>query len=294
MLEPIEKYLEQYFLQNIVQKTELIDEILIAKVDADESFKTEKNLGKIKYLKFGCSTQNLIENITHSVAFGGIQHAYGLHACIDRSKNDLVFLTDPDILFYNNLDKIYLDLLNTYNLNLIGCSHASSIEMASGYYPNQLNMLLRKSNIPDTNFLNSQLENRGYKISDDLELTHYKFPGKWLVPGPIPNYVDLFPNKQGRFETGCNLYILGKQHNWKWLSFQTTDCVSYSTQYRRCNFKPLPSIEKTKLLYHLNNSLCITRELEGLDSNYGIAPSSMNARKRYENFIKEFEKISTT
>jgi len=290
MLEPIEKYIEQYFLQNLLQKTELVDEILIAKVDADENFKIEKNLGKIKYLKFGCPT----DKITHSVTFGGIQHAHGLHACMDRSKNDLLFLTDPDILLYNNLDRIYLDLLNTYNLNLIGCSHANSIEMASGYYPNHLNMLLRKSDIPPTDFLDPYLENRGYRINNKLELTHCNFPGKWLIPGPIPEYVNLFPNKNGNFETSCNLYILGEQQKWRWLSFQTTNCVSYSTQYKRCNFKPLPNIQRTKLLYHLNNSFCITKELESLDSNNDSVQSGMNSRTRYNDFTKEFEKISVT
>jgi hypothetical protein len=291
MLGQIEEYIECYLLENILKKTKFVDEILIAKVDADENFKVENNLGKIKYLKFGCPTQSLFENIPSAAAFGGIQHAHGLHACIERAKNDLILLSDPDILFYENVDEIYLNLLDTYKLNLVGCSHPKSIEFTCGYYPNHLNMLLRKSDIPNTDFLNDHLKNRPYKTNDIAPIS-YKFPGKWLIPGAIPEYADLFPNKNGYFETGCNLYILGQQQNWRWLSFQTIDCVNYSTLYRRCNFKPLPTIKNSKLLFHLNNSFCITSELAKLDNDASLEPTGMNSRERYNNFIAKFNQLT--
>ncbi len=293
LLEPLEQYFENYFLQNVQKKTKHVDEILVAKVDTNKDFKLEKNLGAIKYTKFGCPIGHLMgtSNKHPGIQNSGIQHAIGLHACLEKAKNDLVLLTDPDVLFYDKIDEIYLDLFETHKLNLIGCSHKYGVEYACTYYPNQINMMFRKSDLPDTSFLDDDLVRRPFKITD-APLDSRPFPGKWLIPGPIPKYVDMFPNKEGYFETGCNIYILGQRQNWKWLSFQTIDCVTYTTKYRRCNFKPLPNVKKTKLLYHMNNSWSIALELENITLHNAI-PSGMMAKERYNQFVEEFETISS-
>lgn len=283
LLDPLDEYFEDFFIKNIQKMTKFVDEIIIAKVDAKKEFKEEKKLGNIKYIKFGCFVEDLLDTDN------GIQHAIGIHNCINLAKNDLIFLSDPDVLLYDYVDEIYLNLLNNYKLNIIGCSHKYAVEYACGYYPNQLNMMFKKSDILDTSFF-SDLIRRPFKIND-AALPHRGFPGMWLIPGAIPEYIDIFPNKNGYFETGCNLFILGQRRNWKWLSFQTVDCFNYTTCYRRGNLKPLPDVKKTKLIYHMNNSWSLAKELKNIRL-HNCVPSGMMAQKRYSDFISKFEEIN--
>lgn len=276
-LDCLEKYFEKIFLESILSKTKLISEVLLAKVDAEPSFYKEWQVGSIKFIKFGCP--NYQEH--------GIQHALGLHACIDKSKNDYVFLSDPDLFFYTAVDEIYFKLMEAHDLNVVGCSHHHSVEHSSTFFPNQISLLVKKSDLPDHRFLENKLKKRGYKASENIVDIRSNFNGKYLVPGAIPEYVDLFPNKTGLFETGCNLWILSKDKNWKWLAFQTLDCNTYSTLYHKCNIK-LPRPKKQKLLYHCNHGTTIALELDQIIL-HGSKPSGMMVEERYDRFKKEYD-----
>jgi hypothetical protein len=276
-LDCLEKYFEKIFLDSILRKTKLISEVLLAKVDAEKSFYKEWQVGSIKFIKFGCPNYQI----------HGIQHAIGLHECIDRAKNDYIFLSDPDLFFYNAADEIYFDLMKEHNLNIIGCSHHHSVEHSATFFPNQISLLVRKNDLPTPKFLENKLKIRGYKSEENQVNLKTNFPGKYLIPGAIPEYVDLFPNKNGLFETGCNLWIFNKERNWKWLAFQTLDCNTYSTLYHKCNLK-IPRPQKQKLLYHCNHGTTIGLELDQIIL-HGSKPSGMMVEERYAKFKKEYE-----
>lgn len=276
-LDCLEKYFEKIFIESILNKTKMITEVLLAKVDADDSFYKEWQIGNIKFIKFGCRNYQKF----------GVQHALGLHSCIDKAKNDYIFMCDPDLFFYNAVDEIYFNLMKENNLHIVGCSHHHSVGHANTYFPNQINLLTRKSYLPDQKFLENKLKIRGYKLSENILEEESSFPGKYLIPGVIPEYVHLFPNKEGLFETGCNLWIYSKQENWRWLAFQTPDCNRYSTLYHKSNIKiTRPKIEK--LIYHCSHSTTIALELEQIEL-HGSKPSGMMVVERYNKYNKEYE-----
>jgi hypothetical protein len=283
----IEKYFESIFLESIINKTEHITEVLIAKIDADPSFIEEWTVGSIKFTKFGCPTLEIVAIIDH-----GIQHALALHACIDRAKNDLVFISDPDLFFYNPIDKIYLTLMQEHDLHIIGCSHHHSINYANTFFPNQSSMLVNKKNLPDSKFLENKLKKRGYELDPPWVDEDSSFNGKYLIPGAIPEYAHLFPHKKGLFETSCNLWIVSQENNWKWLSFQTLDCHIYTTLYHKCyhnnGYVKIPKPKNLKLMYHINRGYTIARELAQIELHETIN-SGIMASKEYEQYKKEHE-----
>lgn len=283
--DSIEKYFSKIFLESAKNKLKLVTEIIIAKIDADESFVEEGTIGCIKYTKFGCTTLKHVEVIDQ-----GIQHALALHACIDKAVNDLVFISDPDIFFYGPVDEIYFDLMQEHDLQIIGCSHHHAINYANTFFPNQSNMLLNKKYLPDDKFLENKLKKRGYELDANWVVEESNFPGKFLIPGAIPEYGHLFPNKKGLFETSCNLWIVSQLNNWKWLSFQTLDCNIYNTLYHKCyhnnNYVKIIRPKNRKLIYHINRGFTISQALEQTNPD---DLENTDVYKTYDKFIKNYE-----
>jgi hypothetical protein len=275
--EPIETYFEKIFLDSIIKKTKLVTEVLIAKIDADASFIQEWTVGSIKFTKFGCPTLNVLGVIEQ-----GIQHALSMHACIDKAKNDLVFISDPDLFFYNPVDEIYFNLMQEHNLQIIGCSHHHAINYANTFFPNQSNMLLNKKYLPDDKFLKNKLKKRGYELAANFVVEESNFPGKFLIPGAIPEYGNLFPNKEGLFETSCNLWIVSQLNNWKWLSFQTLDCNTYNTLYHKCyhnnGYIKIPRPKNSKLIYHINRGFTIATHID-----------EDEFKEKYDTYVSNYE-----
>ena len=90
-------------------------------------------------------------------------------------------------------------------------------------------------------------------------------PGKYLIPGPL--CPEEFPNPEGAFDVGCNLFLWAKAQNWRWLSFyrdggvfpKTNDeygfkeliyPMNYTTAEYRTNFGLEKDLGKQELLYH--------------------------------------------
>jgi hypothetical protein len=285
ILEPLERNFEKIFIDSVVGRLPKVSEVIIVKIDATNPWIAEWDIGNIHFIKIGYPLKIDYPNINIGPNDdSGIQHALGLHVGVDKAKNDYILLSDPDVFFYPKTDEFYLDLMTKKNLDLVGCSHHLAIDYACGYYPNQVNLLLKKSNLPDHTFLENKLYRRN-SVKDENYI-NYKLPGKWLIPGPIPEYVDIFPNKKGLFETGCNLWILGQQRNWNWLSFQTLDCNLYTSLYHR-GIKT-EKIKKRKLIYHCTHSMYISLNLDLLELKI-IQNDSMMAKSRYEKFVKEYE-----
>lgn len=229
-LEGMEPFLEM-FLKSIIQNTKIISEVLIAKIDATTPCSKQYTLGNLKINKFGYPLKRTQQ---------GVEHALGLHACIERAKNDYILLSDPDIIYYGPVEELYLNLMNKHDLNIIGASHHSAAIMAYSFFPWIGNCLIKKSNLPDNNFL------KGY-LKDNEEY----LDGKYLIPNKIETYANEFPNPKGNFDTGSNLTLWNKFKNGKWLAFQTADCHNYTTNFCRGNIKLNYRLDKMKLFYHL-------------------------------------------
>ena len=234
--------------QSIIEHTKLIDEVLLPCGDHENGFLEEWSVRGIKFIKFGAKQQ--VFNVA-SPATICLDHAFNLHAGIDRAKNDYVLLSDPDVFFYGATDKFYMDLIHKYNLNYIGVSHPAAITQAFTYFPNVLNCMGKKSEFPDKEFLKEKLY-LDYVFPTECAGQHVPIPGKFLATCPLPNTSHEFPNPTGHFETGCNMVLWAKEKKWNWLSFQTADCFNYTSQYYRGTVKP-DRLPRTKLIYHATN-----------------------------------------
>jgi hypothetical protein len=146
---------------------------------------------------------------------------------------------DPDIFFYRPVDELYLNLMKKYKLNIIGISHSSAAKFVYTYFPNVMNLMVKKSDLPDENFMKDRVN------------------GKWLTRAELFDLAGNFPNPKGEFDTGCFLCYWAILNNWKWLSFQTQDIHTYCPIQNRGNVKP-EKLDKEKMLYHATSSTCPT------------------------------------
>lgn len=235
MLDVLDEYFD-IFAESICDKLPLVKEIIVAKIDADRSYSKTFYRKDKKFCIFGCPFFNDIKfqfNQGHS-------HAYGLHECIDCATQEYLLFTDPDLFFYSNVDEVYYKMMKEYNLNVIGVSHHNSVALGQVYFPCLVNLMIKKSDLPDDSFLKGELKLRPYqRMSERVKFKDEELDsadGKWLIPGPLPNHYDKFPNPNKLdcvFDTGVNFFLLAKEKNWKWLAFQTMDCHKYTTKYSR-------------------------------------------------------------
>lgn len=242
-LDDCANYYEIY-KESLATKTKLVDEVLIAKTDAhsDHDIKWEKN--GIKFHEFGVQPR---EGDGYFLQQGrlqqGLEHAIGLHNCLEKAKNNYIMFCDPDIFLYSAVDEFYYNIYNKYNLNLVGVSHCAATKFAYTFWPYLSNMFFKKSDLPPSTWLDNQ-------IRDDYgnnKILNGKYLARMHV---IQDYTSLFPNPQGDFDTGSMLWLWGYQQNWRWLSFQTLDIHNYTTKYYRGNIKITEKLPNTKLIYH--------------------------------------------
>lgn len=227
LLENIKNY-EEIFVESILKKTKLVSEVIFAVNDASLDFKEEFVRSGIKFRKFGNN-----DNHTKSMCCGS-QHGYGLNNCIDRAENDLVFLCDPDIFFYTAADEFYYKLMDSYDLQAVGCSHHAATELGQRFFPWHGNILMRRSTLPSS-----------YWLEEEIPIK-----GKFLLAGIGTNYKEIYPNPKGNFDTSSGLWLWAHRQNWRWLAFQTTSVNVYTTKYFRGNVKIKPKFQKENLIYH--------------------------------------------
>ena len=231
-LDDCNNYYEIY-KESLVSKVKLVNEVLIAKIDSPPSHELKWEKNGIKFHEFGIMKSGRIGQ--------GVEHGLGLHECLDKATNDYIMFCDPDVFLYSAVDEFYYNIYHKYNLNVVGVSHCAATKFAYTFWPYLSNMFFKKSDLPPSDWLKD-------KIDDGFG---NKMNGKYLIRmTPIKEYVHLFPNSEGDFDTGSWLWLWGHQKNWKWLSFQTTDIHNYTSKYHRGNVKFNEKIPNTKLIYH--------------------------------------------
>jgi len=258
ILSGMEDLLEIFF--ETINDLKLVKEVVLTKIDSDDNeIKTWKSNG-INFKQI---------NINVSAEYG---HSLGLHECIDNSQQPYLLFSDPDVFFYTAVDEFFFDLMQKHNLDWIGCSQHASVTQAHLFFPNFLSTLVKKSNMPDESFLKGKLKYRhGVLKAENLKPDDDGSPadGKYLVPSPIPELYQEFPNPEGQFDLGCNMWLWSKQQNWKWLGFQTTDCHLYTSSYNRGNIKLDEKLPRKKLLYHcVNGTKNTSNEFESFKEVY--------------------------
>jgi hypothetical protein len=213
----------------VIAKTKLVKEVCFCKMDAPATFYEEKTISGIRFRTFGYDTPK-----THLTITPGHQHALGMHECIDKATEPYIFLCDPDIFFYNPVDAFYYETLKEYNLDIIGASHHSSTEIAQGYFPWHGNLLVAKEKLPKSDWMRNK----------------FAIEGKYLLMDLVENYTEMFPNKTKNFDTGSYLWLWGNEQKWRWVSFLTHDCHTYTTNYYRNNISLKTKFAKQNLFYH--------------------------------------------
>jgi hypothetical protein len=234
-LDSISKYYE-IFQQSITQRTKIVNEVLIAKVDDTvDKEKTWEDNG-IKFHQFGIQTKQRLMQ--------GVEHALGLHECINRANNNYLLFHDPDVFFYRPVDEYYFSMMQKYNLNIIGVSHCAALKFSYTFFPYLSSLMVKKNELPNEDWLKGQIIDQDGVVRD----------GKYLIRMKIPDLVSDFPNPNGDFDTGSYLYLWAYKNKWRWLSFQTTDVHTYAPLYNRGNVKITEKPDKRKFLYHATSS----------------------------------------
>lgn len=243
-------------IDSLLKKNKLVSNIVIAHVDSPDKYTEERYQQGVRIETFS----HLLPIGLNTSEFG---HALGLHACIEKTNTPYIMFCDPDVLFIEDTPSFYLDLMNKFSLNYIGCSHEYSVQHPETYFPYVVNSLVKKAELPDDSFMKNLLYYRGNlraKPGDTLEALskHQPATGKYLIRGFIPGTESQFPNAMLReknltidFDTGHLLYLWSLQEKWRWLSFLTPDVHFYNTGYYRSNCGVKPPPFKKSLIYHL-------------------------------------------
>lgn len=234
ILDPVMEYYEIY-KKSVAQKTKLVSEVFIAKVDSPPYEKRWDENG-IRFCEFGIMGTDRCSQ--------GVEHGVGLRKCIERASNEYVMFHDPDVFFYKPVDELYLDLVRKYDLNYIGVSHCTATKFAYTFFPYLSCALVKKSDLPPPDWLKGKIRVYGRPLD-----------GEYLIRmDDIPEYTQQFPNPTGDFDTGSYLWLWSHQNNWKWLSFQTLDVHNYTARYNRGNIKINEKFNNDKLIYHATSS----------------------------------------
>jgi hypothetical protein len=224
----VERYLN-FFVES-AKKLSLISEFIICRADMPPDF--EKINGNIKEVGSKYHKERSGLDMSHD-------HALALHSVLDiPPKNDLILISDPDIFFYTDVSSFYYELMQKYDLNIIGVARNNPQMYVQGYFPAIFNMLVRRSELPKE-FIKVEIGDKEYVDK------FFAFDLKWREQ-PL--------EKPGHYDTGCLLEMWGRKNNWKWLSFLTGDVHNYSTQFMTAQPKIKDRLERKKLLYHQSMS----------------------------------------
>ncbi len=248
----VKTYLDK-FLDSVAAHLKLVREVIVVNCEHGGGLASEYKI----------RDDIVVKRYNYHIEDRPYQHPLGLHYALDNATQDYILFSDPDLYFYTAVDEVYKNLMDKYNLFIVGISHHSSLGMTMKFFPCVQSCLVKRSTLPGPDFLKGKLKKRnmlapGHLFADDAEEREETFPlldGKYLVHGPIPGLWDKFPEPNPNFscDTGCNLCLYCNEIGGRWLSFQTLDIHNYTTKIYRNNFKLKDNLGNTKLLYHETN-----------------------------------------
>lgn len=262
----MEDYLK-VFIHSIVRNCRHVREVIVVKIDEtnDHLIETWEECG-IKFYLYGCSL--FTEPPPFSAEFGQMVggHALGMHRAMDYAKEKFIWMSDPDIFFLTELDRFYLELFERYDTNIVGVSHFNPTEQSYLCFPCAINCMVLRDRLPDFKWRKGELfVQSGMWLRDNCSLLH-PVDGKYLIPGPLTNHCHEFPNPDGIFDMGCNLWLWNHELGGRWIGFQLdASChpfqgnsgaddlvypMNYSAKFYQSNFGLRDDLGDFDLLYH--------------------------------------------
>lgn len=252
---------EPMFIESVVEKLNLVSEIIICNLSARENSFRERQIKGKKIINIGYSS-NFFHKHSHSVndfKLLHLGHPLGMRHAIENASNDLVLLCDTDIFFYSAVDELYHNIMQKYDLSYIGACPHGSILYSCKYFPNVLCMLTNRKYLPDKDFMYNKFSVQDIVcgksgeckiLSDDYPAVPEFLNGEYLIGRKIEEVAPEFPNPEGLFDTGVYLYLWAKRNNLNWLGFQPADIHIYTSQIYRTNLKIKDRLPIQKLFFH--------------------------------------------
>jgi len=195
-------------------------------------------------------------------------HAMGLYQAIGYAQQEYVWMSDPDIFLLSSVDQTYLDLINRYDLNLIGISHFNAEGQSYKYCPCIINCMTKRINLPEPNWLGGFQAQTSMLESDPSEFV-FSVGDCWLIPGHLPEHRKSFPNPSGIFDAGCNVWLWNEQRKGNWISFYIDPKdLEKSKSYDSKDFF-MNNRGFTDLVYPLNYNTSKYKTNFGLTENLG-------------------------
>lgn len=243
----------RHLLASLCNNTSNITQVLVA--DANINGKA-KNLTStiygIKYRQIKFTPNNCMGG--EDCIEPAFMHALGLHLCIDESKTEYLMFVDSDVIFYQDVGKLFHKLYEKHDLGFIGIEHTQGTRrQCYDNFPTVITALVKKSKLPPHDFLKGSLRYRTYLFAfEENNVVYPTANGKYLLQSPIKEIVEYFPNQDALFDVGCNLWYWFKDS--KWISFTKIRIgpTIYTTAHNN-NFG-LKQFKKTSnLLYHCSS-----------------------------------------
>jgi len=228
-----------------MRRCPLVREIIVADLFNEyESYDWNKVCNGVKLIRYTLDGE--------SSMFIGTGHAIGLHSCLERATQEYVMFCD-DVFFYQNATKIYVDLFEKHNLNIIGSICHLWEQMAYQRFPCVTNCMVKRDTLPKEDWwLNKHVGQRSSLLA--IPQPMFPRPGKWLIQGMIPEIQATFPQPNGYYDVGCNLYYWNYERNGRWISFPQQDGLTFSNfDLEQTNFGPI--------LYHSMGSAAHRKDL---------------------------------
>lgn len=268
ILSRMEEYIE-VLSDTLCRHTKHVREVIFSKVDSLE-VKPDRcwEQNGISFKISDCPVSTVEDWQTRGFILMVAGHALGLHHGIERSKEDYIWFTDPDVFLFTSVDEMYLQLMQKHNLGIVGISHFTPEQQSYLDFPCVTNCMVKRGNLPPNNWIDCSLQS-GMRVVENCK-TIMRMSDKYLVPGPI--CPELFPNPDGLFDVGCNLWRWAHEQNWRWLSFYM-DCgtlpntndgygfkdlvypMNYNTSIYRTNFNLMENLGNQDILYHRTMSV---------------------------------------
>lgn len=254
---PNNRYLE-YFKESLIKKCKYVSEIVFCNLDHPEGYGREYTIGKVAVKEVSLpgsyfdGTKLMWKPA--NVELWKVGHSFGMLQSINSASNSVIYMCDPDIIFYETVDQIYMDLMAKHDLKFIGAAHHIAINYSCKYFPNIVNIMTKKEYLPTPGFFKGRIS-----ATNVLKAIHsVQFPpeidaafeNNYLCQGSQDNIMESYPNPKGISDTGSLLYYWNESIKGRWLSFMTPDCHNYAMTYYRNNFNLKEKFPNTKLFYH--------------------------------------------
>ncbi len=222
VVDKLQKPFLKIFIKSIISKSKLVSNVYIARINQSEREYVETiNNINFHYFNFTLPFEVPCSKFTMSY-----NHAVGLHECINKVKTEYVMLSDCDIFFFKGFDEYYLNAFENNNLNIIGIqmykiAAKKDFIYSCNLFPAIHNCMMKTKSLPSPQMFKNKLFFTDSLTNDSsLKGVKYRIPGNYyLVMGCIEEYVHLYQNKNGHFDTACNLFIWNELNKGKYLTF---------------------------------------------------------------------------